>query len=197
MSAIESEPYLTAYWQTMFALFNPTTINTTIEKMPTHAMRTMMFVLFAFLTGPVCAQEKTNPDFSTDKNIQKVAGAYSLDAVEFAKKQFGVNLDWSDESMQQVEKILSKMHESYLATSPRPTDEQVMSFAKAFGSYIGEVYRRNHGAEWGLVDINGQKFPGLKTKFGTKFWPWGKASSRIIEGPENNVQHYYQILLTR
>jgi hypothetical protein len=37
-----------------------------------------------------------------------------------------------------------------------------MQFAKMFGCYIGEVYRENHGATWGLVEMDGQRFPGLK-----------------------------------
>jgi hypothetical protein len=89
------------------------------------------------------------------------------------------------------------MHTSYLATKPRPTEEQVMSFAKAFGSYIGEVYRRSHGGEWGMVTLEGQSFPGLRTKSGVNFWPWGRALNRIMEGPENNVADYYKALLER
>ena len=46
----------------------------------------------------------------------------------------------------------------------KPSDEQVMVFAKMFGSYIGEVYRKNHGANWGLVAMDGQCFPGMKAE---------------------------------
>ncbi|HDX8616329.1 hypothetical protein [Aeromonas dhakensis] len=72
-----------------------------------------------------------------------------------------------------------------------------MSFAKGYGSYIGEVYRRNHGGEWGIVNLNGQKFPGLKTKSGVNFWPWGCALNHIMQGPENNVADYYSTLLEK
>jgi hypothetical protein len=72
-----------------------------------------------------------------------------------------------------------------------------MLFAKVFGSYIGEVYRRNHGGEWGMVDLDGQKFPGIKNKFGTSFWPWGRALNRITQGSENNVTDYYKTLLEK
>ena len=72
-----------------------------------------------------------------------------------------------------------------------------MSYAKAYGSYVGEVYRRNHGAEWGIVNLGGQKFPGLRTKFGTNFWPWGRALNRITQGVENNIADYYKVLLEK
>ena len=135
--------------------------------------------------------------FSADPQIQTIAEAYAQDAVDFSKSKFGITLDWSDESITEVERALELMHSSFMNTSPRPTEEQAMSFAKGYGSYIGEVYRRNHGAEWGLVDMDGQKFPGLKTESGVNFWPWGRALNRIMEGSENNISHYYNSLLAK
>lgn len=72
-----------------------------------------------------------------------------------------------------------------------------MLFAKFFGSYIGEVYRRNHGGEWGIVNLNEKKFFGFRTKSGTMFWPWARVSNRIVDGAENNVLHYYRVLLEK
>ena len=143
------------------------------------------------------ANDKTTQSFVSDPNVQKVAEAYALDAVEYSKKNFGITLDWTDKSIVDVEKALALMHSSYMSTTPRPTEEQVMSFAKGFGSYIGEVYRRNHGAEWGIVNLDGQKFPGLTTKSGINFWPWGRALNRIMQGSENNVADYYKALLEK
>ena len=69
-------------------------------------------------------------------------------------------------------------------------------FAKMFGSYVGEVYRKNHGATWGMVEMSGQSFPGLKAELdGTLFWPWGRARNRLTDGAENNVWHYYSELI--
>src|SRR5690606_36250155 len=97
--------------------------------------------------------------------------------------RFSIELDWSDGSIEQVEKIAAALHEDYVRT--RPTPEQVAPFYKAIGSYIGEVYRKNHGAEWGWVTLNGQRFPGMwRDKVGV-FWPWGKAQNRIINGSED------------
>jgi hypothetical protein len=153
-------------------------------------------VLVLLLVGvPALTADKPSQSFQADPNIQKVAEAYSLDAIDFSKKQFGITLDWTDGSIANVEKALALMHSSYAGTTPRPTEEQVMSYAKAYGSYVGEVYRRNHGAEWGIIDLGGQKFPGLRTKSGTNFWPWGRAFNRIVEGAENNIADYYKVLL--
>lgn len=156
-----------------------------------------LYFIFALLPLQACAGEPQSQSFVADTNIQKIAEAYALDAVDLSKSQFGIQLDWSDASIENVEKALVKIHASYIATTPRPTQEQVMSFAKGFGSYVGEVYRRNHGGDWGVVSLNGQKFPGLRTKAGTNFWPWGRVANRITDGDENNVFDYYRVLLQK
>lgn len=139
----------------------------------------------------------TQQSFTPDVKVQKVAEAGALDAVRFAKQQFGITLDGSDASITEVERALALMHSSFITTTPRPTEEQAMSFAKAFGSYVGEVYRKNHGGSWGIVSLDGQEYPGLQTQSGTRFWPWVRVLNRITQGPENNVADYYRALLER
>ena len=63
---------------------------------------------------------------------------------------------------------------------------------KMFGSYIGEVYRRNHKATWGMITLNNESFPGLESSHKELFWPWSKVFKRITAGDEENVWHYYQ-----
>jgi hypothetical protein len=135
--------------------------------------------------------------FSPDPKIEQMAQAYAQDAVDFSAKQFAIKLDWSDASIANVEGVLAQMNSSYAATAPKPTDEQVMSFAKGFGSYVGEVYRRNHGGEWGMFTIGENRFPGLQTASGTNFWPWARAFKRITEGSEDNIADYYGALLKK
>ena len=132
--------------------------------------------------------------FTPDDKIQKIAEAYALDACDFLRDHFRITLDWSDASIQHIESVLDVFHHE--ATKAKPTNEQVMGFAKMFGSYIGEVYRKNHGATWGLVEMNGENFPGLKAvSSDTTFWPWGRARNRLVDGAENNVWHYYNELI--
>jgi hypothetical protein len=135
-------------------------------------------------------------DFKEDQKVQQMAEAYAEDTVAFAAKQFKIKLDWSDDSIAQVETILDLMHKHSL--KDKPTKEQIFDFAKGLGSYVGEVYRRNHGASWGMVTMDAETLPGLKTeKSGQVFWPWGKANNRIINGEEDNIWHYYQMLVQK
>jgi hypothetical protein len=131
--------------------------------------------------------------FLADAKVQQIAEAYAQDAAAFAQGTFGERLDWTDRSIEQIEKIASRLHHDVARV--RPSKEQIFQFAKMLGSYVGEVYRRNHEGTWGKVTLEGQEFPGLRTAKGTEFWPWGKVQNRITNGPEDNVWHYYQVLL--
>ncbi|HEY4210998.1 MAG TPA: hypothetical protein VGM84_05940 [Steroidobacteraceae bacterium] len=133
--------------------------------------------------------------FTEDPKIQQIAEEYALDAVDFAQR-FKLSLDWSDSSVAHVETVLAALHKG--AIDAKPTDEQVLAMAKVLGSYVGEVFRRNHGATWGMVDLEGQAYPGLKASGPAGlFWPWGRVQNRIRNGPEDNVWHYYQHLVER
>jgi hypothetical protein len=113
--------------------------------------------------------------------------------VDLAARNFGVTLDRSEASVKDVEQILGRLHDEM--ASAKPPEDAIWTFAKAFGSYIGEVLRQHHGGEWGMVSMGGQSFPGLRQASGALCWPWGKAHKRLVDGPDDNVWHYYSVLV--
>jgi hypothetical protein len=135
-----------------------------------------------------------NSSFAPKRKIQWTAKAYSLDCIDFARKQFKLTLDWSDASVQHIETMLDQFHSEF--DSAQPSEDQILQFAKLFGSYVGEVFRRNHGATWGIMTLDGNSFPGLKAaRDGAEFWPFGRVRNRLVNGPEDNVWHYYRVLV--
>lgn len=133
------------------------------------------------------------PSFVPDPKIAKIAEAYAKDAVDLAATGFQAKLDWTDESVARVEAILAKLRESM--PTPKPPDDVILNFAKGFGSYLGEVFRKNHGGEWGMITDGASSYPGMRWKTDTLFWPWGRVHKRIVEGDENNVVVYYSTML--
>jgi hypothetical protein len=134
-------------------------------------------------------------NFAPDPQLQEIAEAYALDALDHAKDTFNVELDWSDDSIQQIETILGVFHDTLAEESP--PEDAIMTFAKIWGSYIGEVFRRNHGASWGSVTLGADTIPGMKaTTSDVLFWPWGRVRDRLLDGPASNVWHYYQGLVS-
>jgi hypothetical protein len=132
--------------------------------------------------------------FRADDNIAAIAAAYCLDCIDVARTNFQVNLDGSDASIELIEQMLGQLQDQLPAAGP--SQEQIGAFAKMFGSYVGEVFRLKHGAEWGIVRLGEMEFPGMRSAAnGLQFWPWERAYKRIVEGPENNIWHYYVALV--
>jgi hypothetical protein len=132
--------------------------------------------------------------FVADTKLQAIAEAYARDTIRYALAHFQRELDGTDDSIGHVEAILHRFHERFLID--KPTEQEVFEFAKGFGSY-GEVYRNNHGATWGIVTLEGETYPGLEATNGVRFWPWARAQKRITDGPEENMWHYYQLLVEK
>lgn len=130
--------------------------------------------------------------FQPDSRVGKMAEAYSLDAVDLAAKNFAIALDGSEASVERVEWVLGELHASKART--RPPEDTVWWFAKAFGSYVGEVLRRHHGGEWGTVRTGEESFPGIERPNGASIWPWGRAHNRLVNGPADNVWDYYRVI---
>lgn len=127
--------------------------------------------------------------FREDPGVQQVAEAYALDAVDLAKDHFRVDLDGSENSIQEVERILDRLSTSI--PIDKPDENTIWIFAKAFGSYVGEVMRKHHGGTWGMMQLEEGPFPAIQLTGGACCWPWGKALNRLLNGDEDNVWHYY------
>lgn len=140
---------------------------------------------------------------SNSPSVNEMMAAYAEDAVALARGEFGIELDYSETSVHQVEEMLAKLHEELVPSGfwarmfklgPRP--DQIDSVSKMFGGYIGEVFKRHYGGEWVLDETS---FPG-ETVYsfhtgGQTIWPHFKSGKRLINGPEDNVWTYYQIIV--
>jgi hypothetical protein len=128
--------------------------------------------------------------------------AYAQDAVDMAKANFGVELDYSEASVQKVEECLTKLHD----TIPKgflgkllgrgPSADDILQVSKMFGGYVGEVFRKYHGGAWLVEPAPGSDGPvvTLQHSNGGKFWPSAKVHKRLVNGPEDNVWVYYRVL---
>lgn len=155
----------------------------------------VLFLPLFFFSGEAMSQNSVKQAFSSDPKIAAVTGAYALDAVDHAKTKFGIALDWSDRSIANVETILTRLHADYVKSKTQIPDDAIATLAKAYGSYIGEVYRRNHGGDWGMMTLDGLDFPAVKARSGVAFWPIGRVTNRIKNGSGDNVAFYYRGLL--
>lgn len=136
----------------------------------------------------------------SEVTIAVMMQAYAQDAVDFARNQFQIDLDFSENSLEQVDQILAALHN----TLPKgrlgklfksgPSQEQIGDMAKGWGGYIGEVIRRRWGGEWTTETA---AHPGTVITLrvlGYDIFPPAKVYKRLTNGSEDNIWHYYQVI---
>lgn len=131
--------------------------------------------------------------------LNDVMAAYAGDAVNFARQKFQVTLDYSVESIGPVEEIAKQLYspkaQGLLGKlfNAKPSPQDLEQTCKMLGGYIGEVYRRQKGGEWAMND----KFKVVGICRGTSWiFPPAKVQKRLINGDEDNLQFYFQFLMT-
>lgn len=122
---------------------------------------------------------------TTDEMMQFLASQ----AVQMADQNNGVKLDYSPDSIKDVEKVLGSIHDEYQRTN---TTEGMRGLAMAYGAYIGEVIRRSEpGAKWERSDaVGGEDSYPLIWRGGSSYvvaWCY----RRIANGDEDNVWFKY------
>jgi hypothetical protein len=130
------------------------------------------------IVGDNGANVEEPPDGVIQQSVREV--------VAFAKSAFKIKLDFSEKSIKEVEKILAALYES-ITPENKPTDNQLQSAAMLWGSYIGEVIRRNYGGEWQKTSA------GMIFKItNAELYPLDKVYKRLTNGIEDNIEFYYE-----
>lgn len=135
------------------------------------------------------------------RTIGDTMAGLAEDAVGHALADSGLVLDYSPASVEHVEAVLAKLYgaipRSLFARIFRkqPSAAVFLAVCRMYGAYLGEVLRRVGGGEW-VVDRDVS--PGLEIvclELGdARVWPVSKVQKRLVDGPEDNVWHYYQVV---
>lgn len=106
-------------------------------------------------------------------------------AVKTAKMQWQESLDFSADSLDAIERILSAVHSG---TKQTPlSDEAVTEAANMWGAYFGEVIRRRYGGQWSLSADGVHQIDHT----GTAPQPMVKVRKRIVDGASDNLRVYF------
>jgi hypothetical protein len=129
--------------------------------------------------------------FAADQGAARAASRYAADLVQFARLELSLELDFSDTSVAQIEEVAAELHADL--RRERGAIRDVDTLIQMLGSYVGEVYRRNHGGEWGFASTNGKRIMAIRAATGNSLmWPVERIKQRIRGGGSNNVWAYYQ-----
>jgi hypothetical protein len=118
---------------------------------------------------------------------------YALQAVDFAKKQYNINLDFSENSIEIVEEILNKL--SLSIPKSKPTADEIENMSKVFAGYIGEVIRNN----WGGKYVRERESPitnnGVSFKINSSFYYIvSKVYRRLTNNEGDDIGFFFQTI---
>jgi hypothetical protein len=131
----------------------------------------------------------------THDSVESMVRAYSQAAVELAR-EFKAALDYTDNSVMEVEVILAQFAQDLAGGQP-PADE-MDEMCKLWGCYLGEVVRRRFGGEWGIETYPGKQFATLTLNVGgNKLFPSMKIHRRLTEGENDNIWTFYKMVKTK
>ena len=120
-------------------------------------------------------------------SLAEMMKAYAEEAVRVAWNDHRQRLDWSASSVDVLEKILDGQSSQELEFQTR-----------LWGSYFGEVTRRQFSGEWELTQYPGgvAAVPTL-TVGGARLYPLMKVYRRLTLGPGENLSIFYQMISGR
>jgi hypothetical protein len=134
-----------------------------------------------------------------ENDLSEQMRALAENAVTLARNQHQTSLDFSEDSLQLVEDILSKLSRDIPKTlfgrllKRGPTQNQIEAICQLMGAYIGEVIRRKWDGTWRMDSTFGTPLPALSV-LGGDIYPANKVWKRLVDGEGDNVWAYYQML---
>ena len=115
--------------------------------------------------------------------------AFAEQAVHLGR-EFKINLDYSEGSLEQVERLLARFHDELTSANPGSKLEEM---AKIWGGYLGEVVRRRFGGEWSIEKYPAGDFLIVTLNVnGARLFPSMKVHKRLTEGSNENIWSFYQ-----
>jgi len=122
-----------------------------------------------------------------EPRISDVMLAHAHQAVEYARKRFRYELDYSPDSLEKVDRIITAtFHErprSFLAKALRRgrSEDELWDLAKMLGGYAGEVLRRQWGGRWRSTPVPDGKPDVYLEIYGVRCHPVEEVHKRLLE----------------
>jgi len=133
---------------------------------------------------------KTNPPEDPETEAWMKEGV--IQTLELAKEN-GVTLDFSDDSIKEIEKLLAECHREY---KKQKSEEGFHGLAMMFGAYLGEVIRKKgFGGTWGCdhPQMGEDTFPFYWRDHTLFLYAW--CAKRIFDGDGDDVVFKYKALI--
>ena len=127
---------------------------------------------------------------ATYADLGAMMEGYARAAVEFAKREFKQNLDYTAESIDGLDEILVLVGES--------PELDVDFESRLWGSYLGEVLRQRYAGNWEMTQYPGGMVavPAVDVR-GSRLFPLMKVYRRLTVGEEDDLRAFYTMVTER
>ena len=145
------------------------------------------------LLGTYESMAALRTSMTPDAKLAGVLVAQAQSAVHAGRLTWNESLDFTQDSLEAVERILGKIHNAgrYGSGNAALGEEELAACSKMWGTYIGEVIRRHYGGQWSLCE----DFTLALLIGEAKAYPIAKARKRIVDGASDNVRYYFSSML--
>jgi hypothetical protein len=151
------------------------------------------FVLTALplLFASACQQAPTS---RSTEDIDTYMASLAGKSVELVKSSYGIALDYSPRSVEDVEKILTTKYD--LLKNQPMSEDQFADAANIWGAYIGEVLKRARPAHWEKDSSRGDKgaLPIVFNDTHEEAFPCAWVYHRLKNGPEDSVTTKFEFV---
>ncbi|GGW87912.1 hypothetical protein [Alteromonas halophila] len=111
------------------------------------------------------------------------------DAVDVARQEFDIALDYSKESVARVDDILLGFLDRYRDQALE--DSAVFTLCNVFGAYVGEVFRNHFGGDW-HYDKSNPDAPHVLLEIGNRSYAFaGICYERLVNDSDVSVNAYF------
>jgi hypothetical protein len=117
-------------------------------------------------------------------------------AEEFVRemRELDWELDYAEESVQMLEEMIERQFADWRPWRRGKAAKKNVPIASLVGAYLGELIIRHIGGHWGWMpdfDVAAVQLPN-----GTWTSPPAKAQKRFVNGREDDLVAYYEVLKT-
>ncbi|HND54755.1 MAG TPA: hypothetical protein PLV92_20225 [Pirellulaceae bacterium] len=112
----------------------------------------------------------------------------ALAGQKFTRKFFVVELDFSEASLEELEK---QFEAAKYALRGGLTPENIDKLSTLWGAYLGEVVRRHCGAEWAAETVDGGERP-IVQRGAVVVRPHAQVRARCEQGASASVVAFYE-----
>jgi hypothetical protein len=135
------------------------------------------------------------------QDLNATMEANAILAVRIAREAYHFNLNFSEGSVAQLEKILEQLHRAQphrlwqrlIGRGLKPADFNRMTHI--WGGYLGEVMRRQWGGTWSLTDVWPTKNVITLEIDQLKMFPPSKVRKRLLNGSADNITYYHHTIV--